>query len=107
MKITTMTEAEWNAEGERLFGPDQLKWKFVCPACGHIASVQDWKDAGAKSEAAAFSCVGRWLAWCRDAFESGPGPCNYAGGGLFRLNPVHVGEHQVFAFAVEVVAEIR
>lgn len=64
-----------------------MNWKFRCPSCGHVASVQDWKNAGAPENAAAFSCVGRWLQERKEAFTKN-GPCNYAGGGLFRLNPV-------------------
>lgn len=87
----TVTETEWRAEGERLFGPDQMQWRFVCPVCGHVAAVQDWKNAGATEGAAAFSCVGRWIEGSKQAFTRGSGgPCNYAGGGLFRLNPVTV-----------------
>lgn len=36
---------EWKAEATRRFGPDMLKWRFRCPMCGHVASVQDFKDA--------------------------------------------------------------
>lgn len=99
-----MTHQEWLAEAERRFGPDPMKWKFVCPVCKHVQSVQDYKDAGAPSTAAGFSCVGRWSGAKRDALglnpdavkrgelppAEGPGPCNYAGGGLFQLNPVEV-----------------
>jgi hypothetical protein len=95
------TPEEWYAEGERRFGSDRRAWKFVCPVCGHVAAVNDWL-------AVAFSCVGRWLPEARDAFASKtiPGPCNYAGGGLFRLNPVTVGpdKHDYFAFASVEVA---
>ena len=98
-----MTYAEWIAEGTRRFGEDYTKWRFVCPCCGHVASTQDWLDAGAKN-AIAFSCVGRWVGAKREAFGEGEGPCNYAGGGLFRLNPIQVtcedGRlHHAFAFA--------
>lgn len=94
-----MTLEEWQAEGSRRFGPDPMKWKFVCPSCGHVASVQDWRDAGAGESAVAFSCVGRWL---KGAGEIGgkKRPCNYAGGGLFKLNPVKIDDREnVFAFA--------
>jgi hypothetical protein len=96
-----MTLAEWNAEGERRFGPDRMQWKFVCPVCGHVASVQDWKDAGASETEVAFSCVGRHIPGSRQAFGKivGDGPCTYAGGGLFRFNPVEVEGHKVFDFA--------
>lgn len=104
MDIVKMTREEWEAEGARRFGTDRMNWRFVCPLCGYVASVKDWKDAGADEGEVAFSCVGRHRQGSRSAFfEGGKGPCDYAGGGLFRLNPVHVTDdgnvHQVFAFA--------
>lgn len=101
----TMTDDEWNAEAVRRFGRSVLDWRFVCPACGHVAAVRDWQAAGAPEGAIAYSCVGRYLPSCREAFGGeGPGPCNYAGGGLFGLNPITVirsdgKPHDVFAFA--------
>lgn len=98
-----MTRAEWTAEGYRRFGSDVAAWRFVCPCCGHVASVADWKAAGATDGEIAFSCIGRRVGPAREAFGEGVGPCDYAGGGLFRLNPVHVayGERtvEVFDFA--------
>jgi len=86
-----MTEAEWLAKGERLFGPDKMRWRFVCPVCGHVAAPADWKAIGAGNGEVAFSCVGRYIAGAKQAFEkSGKGPCTYAGGGLFRLNPLEI-----------------
>lgn len=98
------TAAEWFAEGERLYGPDRMKWKFVCPVCGHVATGEEWLKAGANKSNIGFSCIGRWLPGTRSAFEErGVGPCNYAGGGLFQLNPVtitHEGEEdRYFEFA--------
>lgn len=94
---------EWIKEAIRLFGKDSLKWKFICPSCGHITTVQDWKDAGAPLGTVAFSCVGRWLGKKEEAFQKGKCPCSYAGGGLFRINPVTVKEgdtvHEIFDFA--------
>ena len=100
----TLTATEWRAEAAARFGTEPAGWRFVCPCCGHVASIQDWRDASAPEGAIAFSCVGRWAGAKRAAFEgTGPGPCNYAGGGLFNLNPVTVlqgeGKHQVFEFA--------
>lgn len=87
----TIAYDEWVAEGRALFGDDPLAWRFVCPCCGHEASVADWKAAGAPETAAAFSCVGRWSGAKREAFGGkGPGPCNYAGGGLFCISPVEI-----------------
>ena len=106
------TLAAWRAKAVELFGEDNMKWKFVCPICGHVASVQDWKDAGAPMQSAAFSCVGRWAGVNPATAKGdigpngieGKGPCNYAGGGLFKLNPVIVVdpdgvEMKAFAFA--------
>lgn len=104
----TMSEAEWNAEGVRLFGEDRMTWRFVCPSCGHVASVADWKSVGASEGEAAFSCVGRHIAGASDMF--GEPPCNYAGGGLFGLNPVTVtreGNRSSDVFAFELVGEKR
>ena len=104
-----MTVEEWQAEGERRFGADTKKWKFVCPSCGHVASVQDWMDVKAPNGAIAFSCVGRWMKEHGHIWE-GKQPCNYAGGGLFRLNPVKIEgmeDMPVFAFAEEEKADER
>lgn len=99
-----VTLAEWSAEAVRRFGPDTLNWRFKCPSCGYVASVRDWKNAGAHSTSAGYSCIGRWLGSKQEIFTKQGGPCNYAGGGLFRLNPVivvHEGgeETPVFEFA--------
>lgn len=102
--LTKFTHEQWEAEGTRRFGPDQMAWRFVCPVCGHIASVADYKAAGAPVGAVAFSCIGRYLPNPREAFGGkGPGPCNYTGGGLFGLNPVAIEGRasNVFAFADE------
>lgn len=87
-----MTFKQWREEGTRRFGDDRLAWKFVCPVCGHVATWKDWEDVGAPEGAVAFACVGRWIDGSRIAFgdDDGPGPCNYTGGGLFRLNPLRI-----------------
>ena len=104
--LPDMTQAEWMAEGRRRFGDDQMKWRFVCPVCGHVATPEDYKAAGAPSTAVAFSCVGRWSGAKSGLWRSGDAvakPCDYAGGGLFRLNPQRVIDeqgvpHELFAF---------
>jgi hypothetical protein len=102
--VRPVSHNDWRAEAVRLFGVDAMAWRFVCPGCGHVASAADWKAAGAPSRAIAYSCVGRWLPDARDWLHGkGPGPCNYAGGGLFGINPVAVDRDgitsHVFAFA--------
>lgn len=103
----------WQAEGVRRFGKDMRNWQFVCPICGHVAKASDWEAIPGARDSIAFSCIGRYTLPRREAFEgTGPGPCNYAGGGLFKLNPVFVEDpeagrepHQVFAFAPAVAHE--
>ena len=88
--IRTMTKGEWFAEGERLFGPDVMKWRFRCPCCDHVASVQDYQDAAAPEGTVAYSCIGRYAGLNREAFDQGVGPCNYAGGGLIGMHRLEV-----------------
>ena len=106
-QLNTLRLEEWNAEGVRLFGEDRLKWRFTCPACGHIQAVEDFrpfKAQGATAESARFNCIGRYAGAQREAFGSGEGPCNYTSGGLFDIRPVEIvtpeGEKvRSFAFA--------
>ena len=99
-KAYPLTKEEFEKEGEKRFGSDQMNWRFKCPSCGYVASVQDYKDARASSATVGFSCIGRYLPGkCQEAFTNGPGPCNYAGGGLFRLNPVEIDGKYFFEFA--------
>ncbi|MFH1609603.1 MAG: VVA0879 family protein, partial [Candidatus Bipolaricaulota bacterium] len=102
-----MTVSEWRALGRRLFGDDEDRWRFECPVCGFVATPADWRAAGATGGEVAFSCIGRHVEGSAEAFvDRGKGPCTYAGGGLFRLNPVEVvdekgGIHEVFAFSTK------
>jgi len=111
-----VTHEEWEKQAKEIFGDDYMGWAFKCPVCGHVATVKDYKEAGATEGAVGFSCVGRWLDKSEDAFDvpvgetAQRGPCNYAGGGLIRLNPVTVifpdgKEMQVMEFAKEAVGE--
>jgi hypothetical protein len=107
-----VTIEEWHAEGRARFGDDVNNWRFVCPSCGFVQTRRDFLAYGVPERDVdrrlAFSCVGRSvLQTCADAAEvvdfaephKGYG-CNYAGGGLFRINPVEVvyldGIHEVF-----------
>lgn len=84
-----MTVEEWKARGAELFGDDPMLWKFACSMCKNVASVQDFKDAGAKSpDQAAKMCIGR-LGMTDDNLKGsmpkrrtdGPG-CDWAAFGL-------------------------
>lgn len=107
MHFIKILHKEWEEMGTKLFGEDQMKWKFTCPVCGHIASMQDYKDAGAPQEEVAVSCIGRWTGIKRKLDDSGNSnghPCDYSGYGLFKLNPVKVifedgKENNIFNFS--------
>jgi hypothetical protein len=97
---------EWEQEAIRRFGQHPSGWRFKCPCCGHVQSMQDFKDLGVDVNLAYFNCVGRHDGKHMDVdMGTKPGPCNYTGGGLFNLNPVAVkhpetgGTVHVFAFA--------
>lgn len=94
MEHRKLKHSEWIEEAQTRFGLDAMGWKFVCPSCGHVASVRDWKDAGAPQGAVAFSCIGRYTGDQKKAadaaFKRSGGPCNYTGGGLIGINPVTV-----------------
>jgi len=84
---------EWEAEGRKYFGEDVLNWTFKCPVCGHVASVKDYVDLGASPGMVGFSCIGRLMDNPKKAFgekNDKDGPCDYAGGGLFLLNPIKI-----------------
>lgn len=52
---------EWRAEATRRFGDAPGEWRFVCPACGHEASCNDFRKLGADGDRAVMSCIGRVL----------------------------------------------
>lgn len=108
---------EWIKQGVKLYGSDTKLWCFVCPICNTRQSIQDYLNAGIDEDKAresiAISCIGRELenpqiAIGRNTPVKKGKPCNYAGYGLFRLNPINVeienGEDvRVFAFAESLI----
>jgi hypothetical protein len=77
-----MTEEEWRALGERLFGADLACWRFRCPTCGVVMSIDmarsfsdDEKERLRGRWSIEQECIGRYL----------PGRgCNWCAYGLFR-----------------------
>lgn len=107
---------DWLAEAVRRFGPDPMKWQFVCPLCGLVSTPQDFVDAGVSridSHRASIECIGRVVGakgGMKEGRETNPDgtpaqPCDWAAFGLFGnlgKGPVvvHDGkETQAFAFA--------
>jgi hypothetical protein len=95
MVIKKYTEKEWRAEGVRLFGEDIKNWKFICPSCGNIQTINDfkkYKNKGAIPSDVYFNCIGRFSG--DGGHIGGNGgtvkPCNYTTGGFFNLSPVEI-----------------
>ena len=80
-----ITLKEWIEKGEILFGKDRTKWKFVCPKCKTVQTLQDIIDTGVSIEDAqgyfAYSCIGRFTK------EKG---CNWTLGGLLQIHTTEV-----------------
>ena len=100
------TLKEWQAEGRKRFG-DMMNWKFKCPMCGHVASIQEFKDVGAKSPDCAYTeCIGRYKG--KGSPEKGDSSgCNWCAYGLFGIPNDNFDivitpdgrEEQIFCFA--------
>lgn len=106
-----ITYEEWEKTGKSLYGVDKKNWKFKCPNCGFVQTYNDFIEKGEEYKKDAqgmtgFSCIGRIMEDCKGELGNKKAPCNYAGGGLFQLNPVKIkypnGEtFQSFDFADE------
>jgi hypothetical protein len=104
-----LTLEEWTKQGEQLFGKDKKQWKFICPSCGNIQTIQDFIDlkengVSIDPQTAFFSCIGRFIENNKGTMFNDKSPCNYTNGGLINLSEVKViddeeNEHYVFEFA--------
>ena len=82
-KKKEQTLKEWQEEAKRLFGDNAKQWKFKCPACGHVASVQDFLNVGADANSAYQECIGRHTGKGSPKKGDTSG-CNWAAYGLFK-----------------------
>ena len=91
---------DWKEKGKELFGSDPRDWRFKCPRCKVVQSIQDFLDAGVEKDRAHASiyqeCIGRY------SKEKG---CNWAVYGPFDICKVYVDQGgkiiKVFEFAGE------
>lgn len=110
MKTETITIDEWRKKGTELFGKDSTKWLFVCPVCRTPQTAQDFIDSGLSEDEArssiAIECIGRHLPKAQsqkaisDAKVIKGKPCDYAGYGFFKLNPVAVEDDDGHVFNI-------
>ena len=89
--MSKLTAREWHGRGVEMFGKDKLRWEFRCPSCKSKIIGKQWIDLDFEG-GFAFSCIGRAMKKCGDFLgDKKEGEyCNYAGGGLFGLNPVEI-----------------
>lgn len=98
--MKTMTRDEFLEEAKRRFGPKARYWKFVCPACGTVQSIQQLLDAGVTKEkidgVIGFSCIGRFTGQgdagiaAKNRGEKWDKGCNWTLGGLLRIHQLEV-----------------
>jgi hypothetical protein len=105
---------EWEKIGSQLYGSDKKEWKFKCPSCSFVQTYNDFLKYTTKEDAQGmigFSCIGRVMEEKGEFLgkKKKGKPCNYAGGGLFRINPVTIvsegKEQNFFDFADELKTE--
>ena len=95
-QVVRLSFEDWQKEGTKRFGENQFNWKFVCPGCGNIASVEDfriYKSEGATPNSAYQECIGRYTggrSWANPKKTNPKKPCDYAGYGLICISPVEV-----------------
>ena len=104
MNKIKMTIDEFLKKGFDLFGIDKNEWKFVCPVCETIISVNDYVSNGAHDSSIAFSCIGRFLpkSECQRAFGDEKiikgKPCDYTSAGLINISPIDIEGFSYFNF---------
>lgn len=96
-KVTSreLTQDELRALLVDRYGEDPMRWAFMCPACGDVATGQDFRDALAEhpitradgTEVTASArlgqeCIGRTLGHLRRDREPGIRGCDWAAFGL-------------------------
>lgn len=79
--MIVQTLEEWQAEMRGRF-TSMEEVAFICPACGHVATVKDHMAAGGKADDAPQGCIGRTNGkGSKNGKDQGFG-CNWAAYGL-------------------------
>jgi hypothetical protein len=81
--VRTISLEDWQKEGEKLFGKDMKKWKFKCPQCKGIQTLQEFIEIGVEKPENVFfySCIGRFIE------DRG---CDWSLGGLLQIHKTEV-----------------
>ena len=99
-RITQMTYREWVRQTKLLFGEDSSKWRFKCPSCGHVQSIESIREHDPSLK---IDDVAQWIQYhCEGRTNKGQG-CDWSLGGLFHIHTLEIitdGEsHPSFEFA--------
>lgn len=76
------TLQEWKDEQKKRFKDNLLDVAFVCPACGKVSTLREFKEAGATPDDSYQNCIGRFTGKGSPNQSDGTG-CNWAAYGLF------------------------
>lgn len=90
---TVQTIDDWRDQATDLFGPRPENWAFVCPNCGDIATVADFRPDS--THRAGSECIGRITPdrgcdWTANGLIAGPTAVTFPDGGFtfaFRFGP--------------------
>jgi len=99
--IKTMKVDDYFLIAENRFGRDPRKWKFVCPMCNKVQSVQDFLNLKERMDEdtirghIGFSCIGTFNGrgteiLFNDNNEKSKHGCNYTLGGLFQIHTIEI-----------------
>jgi len=83
MARNVLTLEEWKNKAKELFGEDVKEWKFKCPQCGEVQTMQDFikNKVDEPDTKFYFSCIGRWVK------DRG---CDWTLGGLLQIHKTEV-----------------
>ena len=116
-QLKKISKSDWLKVGMERFGANPKAWKFVCPNCGNVQTIQDFIDLREHgievkdAQVAYFNCIGRYDTRIPPEkigrlMENPLSPCDYTMGGLIPLCKTVVidedgNENRVFEFAEE------
>lgn len=84
-----ITKADWYAAGMKRYGLQTAYWKFRCPACGEVFTIENWIKQNKNTN------VGLVIQDCPAALNiNDPNLCIWHGFGS--LNPVHIKDENWF-----------
>ncbi|MGA3524206.1 VVA0879 family protein [Melissospora conviva] len=77
MTPRTLTQDQFENEARAAFGDNPMRWAFICPGCGDVATPADFKEVAGPAGMAGQECIGRYTTgrgctWVAYGLISGP-----------------------------------